>query len=150
MGFSQGGRLAAGLLRESQEGLLDDIFWPGEGFRFGLFSGASYPPIYASDKGAARWPHSPPQLVSTSPITVGSGVYSHQREHRPWDDTLEGAVRKPSIHIQGLWDPVLDMSKLLLRCFDEQTRKVFLLDIGHRKPTDPPDAFPSHIDLIVE
>ena len=131
IGFSQGGRLAAGLLRECQEGLLDDMFRPGERFRFGLFSGASYPPIYTSDEVAARWPHPPPQPTSTSAGIVGNGVYSHQKEHRTWDDALEGAIRIPSIHIQGLRDPVIDMSKLLLRCFDEQTRKVFLLDIGH-------------------
>ena len=41
LGFSQGGRFATGLLRESQEGLLDHLLPPGERFQFGILCGAS-------------------------------------------------------------------------------------------------------------
>ena len=130
LGFSQGGRVAAGLLRECQEGLLDDLLPPGEKFRFGLLCGASYPPIYITEEGRRRWSHPP-----TRPLLTPQGQPMDGKEHRVFDPSLEGAiVGIPSIHVQGMRDPVLDMSKMLLRCFDQRGRKHFLLDIGHHLP----------------
>ena len=134
MGFSQGGRLAAGLLRECQEGFLDDWLPAGETFKFGLLSGASYPPIYCSAKARQQWPHPPSRPIMHGNERVANGIFGSQKEHRVWDEALDSVVRVPSIHIQGMRDPVLDMSKLLLRCFDERRRKLFLLDIGHHLP----------------
>ena len=116
LGFSQGGRLAAGLLLDFQQGKLQGLADGLLDFKFGLFFGASYPVLRASD----------------------GGLFEHgQKEHQVPDETLNGAISIPSVHVMGLQDGVLPMSKLLAQCFDPKTSHVFQLDIGHYMPKDP-------------
>ena len=139
LGFSQGGKLAAGMMRECEEGLLDGMLPPGQRFKFGLLAGASYPPLYATQKANELWRHPQPRPIQMTPSRTGGGNGGLMEHRTLWDDTLAGAIRTPSIHVQGLDDPVLDMSKMLFRCFDERTRKVFLFDIGHYLPKEKED-----------
>lgn len=115
LGFSQGGRLAAGLLLEFQQGKLQGLA-EGLDFKFGLFFGASYPLLLASN---------------------GGFLEQSQKEHLVPDEKLKGAISIPSVHVMGLQDGVLPMSELLAQCFDSKTSQVFHFDIGHFMPKDP-------------
>ena len=114
MGFSQGGRLAAGLLWEQQQNKLHELC-PGVSFKFGIFVGSGYPILHLS--------HGP------------KGEF-YEREHRNWDEKYAESIHVPSVHIHGLEDGVLPMARLLTNCFDRKTRKVFEYPMGHYMPQE--------------
>ena len=114
MGFSQGGRLAAGLLWEQQQNKLHELV-PGLNFKFGVFFGSGYPILHLS--------HGP------------KGEF-YEREHKDWDDKYTEAIHIPSVHIHGLQDGVLPMTRLLTKCFDPKMAEVFEYEIGHYMPPE--------------
>ena len=114
MGFSQGGRMAAGLLWEQEQNKLHELV-PGVEFKFGIFVGSGYPILHLA--------HGP------------KGKF-YEREHKNWDEKYAESIHIPSIHIHGLQDGVLPMARLLTKCFDSKTVRVFEYEIGHLMPPE--------------
>lgn len=119
IGFSQGARVAAGLLHEAQDRKEDG---PKKGLRFGLLMNGSYPPL----------------RQSSSPSTTLPRLSEHKQ--REWDDQHEGVIHTPSIHVHGSRDDALPLSKLLARCFDPSTTTVLEYDNGHHLPVSDDDT----------
>lgn len=119
LGFSQGGRLAAGLLWEQEQGKLDDLC-PGVDFKFGVFIGAGYPILHLS--------HGP------------KGAFN-EREHREWDPKYEHALHIPSVHVHGKKDPVVPFATLMQQCFEPSMATLLEPDIGHQMPLDEEENF---------
>lgn len=113
IGFSQGARLAAGLLHEAQDRKGDGLL---KGLRFGVLMNGSYPPL----------------RQSSSPSTALPRLSEHM--HREWNDQHEGLIHTPSIHVHGRRDGALPLSKLLEKCFDPNSATVLEYDNGHHLP----------------
>jgi pimeloyl-ACP methyl ester carboxylesterase len=107
LGFSQGAKLAAGLMGYQEEGhtLGRHVFG------FSVVVNGSYPPLC-------------PSVGGTGIVGAAYG----------FDEKLEGAIQAPSVHIWGSLDPVLPMSRLLTRCFSQETRVVLEFENGHYMP----------------
>ena len=127
LGFSQGGRLAAGLLWEQERGKLDHLL-PGLDFKFGVFVGASYPILHLS--------HGP------------KGAFN-ERDRRDWDPKYLHSINVPSVHCQGLMDPVLPLAQTMERCFDPKLAKVMTPNIPHQMPLEE-DQNKELCDAILE
>ncbi|KAI4166489.1 MAG: hypothetical protein LQ348_007800 [Seirophora lacunosa] len=117
LGFSQGARLALGLLREQQEGRADAI----EDFGFGVFICGTYPPLGLSS-----------ELFPVTPTV--------QFETQRWDGAHEGIIDVPTVHVVGDRDPYAPKSRLLVRCSERSSRTVMEFDIGHHLPVKPADT----------
>ena len=118
LGFSQGARLAAGILLEQQEqGQVE-----GQKLRFAVCVNGTYPAlILAKESSLASQPTRDAELTE-------------------WDESYNLHIHLPSVHIHGDQDPYLYGSRLLARCFDPQTAKVFEFDNGHHLPTSASDT----------
>lgn len=119
IGFSQGARVAAGLLHEAQERKGDGL---KKGLRFGVLMNGSYPPL--------RQP--------SSPSTTLPRLSEHSQ--REWNDQHEGLIHTSSIHVHGSRDGALPLSKLLAKCFDPSSATVLEYDNGHHLPVSDDDT----------
>lgn len=130
IGFSQGARVAAGLLHQAQvqaqaqdrKGGEDGDGWLIKGLRFGVLLNGSYPPL----------------RQSSNPSTTLPRLSEHTQ--REWNDQHEGVIHTPSIHVYGRRDPALPASKLLTKCFDPSTATELQFDNGHHLPTSDDDT----------
>ena len=127
LGFSQGGRLAAGLLWDQERGKLDD-FLPGLDFKFGVFVGASYPVLHLS--------HGP------------KGSFN-ERDSKEYDPKYLHSIHVPSVHVQGQQDHVLPAAKLMAQCFDPNMAKILTPNIPHQMPLEE-DENKALCDAILE
>jgi pimeloyl-ACP methyl ester carboxylesterase len=119
LGFSQGGRLAAGLLWQQENGGLDDLL-PELNFKFGVFVGSGYPLLHLTHE--AKGPAS-------------------ERESKEWDPKYEHGIHVPSVHAIGKQDPVAPFAKLMFRCFDPNATKMLEPDTGHQMPLDDTENY---------
>lgn len=128
MGFSQGARVAAGLLHEAQDRQKGDDDDDGGlkkgGLRFGVLMNGSYPPLRQS---------SSPSSTSTLPRLS-------EHTQREWNDQHEAVIHTPSIHVHGSRDSALPLSKLLAKCFDPSSATVLEYDNGHHLPVSDDDT----------
>ncbi|KAL8643618.1 MAG: hypothetical protein Q9210_007615 [Variospora velana] len=119
LGFSQGARLAMGLLREQQEGRAEAI---GE-FGFGVLLCGTYPPLSFS-----------------SELLPGAAPPTAQFETQHFYEEDEGIVGIPTVHVVGDRDSYAPKSRLLVRCSKRESRTVMEFDIGHCLPVKPADT----------
>lgn len=122
IGFSQGARVAAGLLHEAQDRKGDDGLKKKGGLRFAVLMNGSYPPL----------------RQSSSPSTILPRLSEHTL--REWNDQHEAVIQTPSIHVHGSRDGVLPLSKLLAKCFDPSSATVLEYDNGHHLPVSDDDT----------
>jgi hypothetical protein len=129
MGFSQGAKLAAGLLcsqqvlsassssASSEAGKAK----PATDFKFGIFLNGTSPPLFSP----------------LPPITTTSTT---DQDSAPMPST-QPLISIPSLHIIGLDDPWKDSSRSLYSdYFDLKTSELVELDCGHRLPTKDSDT----------
>lgn len=131
IGFSQGARVAAGLLHQAEaQAHTQDRKGDGDGdrvlrekgLRFGVLMNGSYPPL----------------RQSSNPSTILPRLSEHTQ--RDWNDRHEGVIHTPSIHVHGIRDPALPASKLLTKCFDPSSATVLEYDNGHHLPASDDDS----------
>ncbi|KAI4256701.1 MAG: hypothetical protein L6R35_007499 [Caloplaca aegaea] len=128
LGFSQGARLAMGLLRDQQQqqqqqkGRADVL---GE-FEFGVLLCGTYPPLSLSS-GLLLLPG-------------GATPRTAQFETLHFDEEDEGVVGIPTVHVVGDRDPYVPKSRLLVRCSKRESRTVMEFDIRHNLPVKPADT----------
>ena len=108
LGFSQGCRMAAGLLQDQQDGC-ESI---PAGFKFGVFVCGAYPPIRLSKKFS---------------LSIPSGADMTEEAN----DEL---ITIPSIHVHGLQDQWLENARTLAGYFDKSTSQVMEFDMDHQMP----------------
>ena len=115
LGFSQGGRLAAGLSWEQEHGEkgLDGLL-PGLKFRFAVLVGSAWPLLLLEQE-------------------VPSGGL---KENVEWDEKYGSSIGIPSVHMIGQKDHIAAMSDLTARCFDQGKRKILRPNTGHNMPLD--------------
>ena len=113
LGFSQGARLAAGIMVEQQ----DKGHVEGAKFRFAACFNGTYPAIL---------------LAQESPE---ASRLSSDRELPAWDEAYNHHIPLPSVHVHGRMDPYVRASKLLAQCFDVEAARVFEFENGHCLPT---------------
>ncbi|KAI4216327.1 MAG: hypothetical protein LQ351_001337 [Letrouitia transgressa] len=116
LGFSQGARLALGLLHEKQQRRVGAF----NNFGFGIFLCGTYPPL-----GLAS------ALFPVTPVA--------KFKDQQWDSRHEAVLNIPSIHVLGARDPFLIKSRLLVQCSEPSSRTVYKFDIGHHLPVMPAD-----------
>lgn len=121
LGFSQGTRIAAGLLHEQENtrGVAPSL-------SFGVFLNGNYPPL--------RQPSHSSTVIPT--ITE----FTQRESLKEWNDTHEGIIHLPSVHVHGRQDYLLPRSRLLAQCFDPNTATVFEFDNGHHLPVGEDDT----------
>ncbi|KAI4121218.1 MAG: hypothetical protein LQ338_006485 [Usnochroma carphineum] len=117
LGFSQGARLALGLLHEKQEKHPEAF----NNFGFGVFVCGTYPPLGLS---SALFPITP----------------TAQFESQYWEDRHESIIGIPSIHVIGAKDPFANKSRLLVRCSEPASATVMEFNMGHHLPVKPADT----------
>ncbi|KAL8997781.1 MAG: hypothetical protein Q9169_003030 [Polycauliona sp. 2 TL-2023] len=117
LGFSQGARLALGLLHEKQEQRVEAF----NGFGFGVFICGTYPPLGLSS--------------TLFPITPTA-----QFETQHWDQKHESILIIPTVHVMGSKDPFLHKSRLLSQCSDPSSSTVLEFNMGHAFPVVPADT----------
>jgi dienelactone hydrolase len=126
MGFSQGAKLAAGLLCNQQllsspstaASPITTASKPASSFKFGVFLNGTSPPLFSLPSStASATPDSAPTPSKQPLITV------------------------PSLHILGTEDPWKDSSRSLFAdYFDPKTAELVELNCGHRLPTKEEDT----------
>ncbi|KAF4548758.1 Serine hydrolase (FSH1)-like protein 2 [Elsinoe fawcettii] len=125
MGFSQGCRIAGGLLLRQQrlQKLREDN---PPGVRFGiLFMGA----------GEMCFPADLP-LVSAMPRLLDHWAKDLSKS---WGERAE-LVTIPTLHVQGMQDPIFPHCKEMARiCFDSSSTSEVVVAAGHHMPTKPDD-----------
>ncbi|KAL8783533.1 MAG: hypothetical protein Q9213_004579 [Squamulea squamosa] len=117
LGFSQGARLALGLLHEKQEKRAEAFNELG----FGVFICGTYPPLGLSS--------------SLFPITPTA-----QFETQYWDKKHESILSIPTVHVMGSKDPYLHKSRLLSQCSDPASTTIMEFTMGHCLPAAPADT----------
>lgn len=117
LGFSQGGKIAAGLLHEHEQ-----TSGAVPGLWFGVIINSSYPPLRQASNPSATLP----RLTESA--------------RKEWDDQHEACIHLPSIHVHGRSDEDIDSSRLLVRCFDPATATVMEFDSGHHLPLSVDDT----------
>lgn len=116
LGFSQGGKIASGLLHEQQQ--TQNV---APGLRFGVIINGSYPPL--------RQPSNP---STTLPRLTES-------TRKEWSPQHEGCIHLPSVHVHGTLDDALENHRLLARCYDPSMATVMEFENGHHMPTSEDD-----------
>lgn len=116
LGFSQGTRVAAGLLHEQER---TGAVAPS--LRFGVFLNGNYPPW--------RQPSHPSTLFPSIP------EFMQNESTRDWNEAHEGAIHLPSVHVHGRQDFLIARSQMLAKCFDPTSATVIEFDNGHFLPT---------------
>ena len=117
LGFSQGARLALGLLHEKQENRAEAF----NQFGFGVFICGTYPPLGLSS--------------SLFPITPTA-----QFESQYWDKKHDSILNIPTVHVMGSRDPFLHKSRLLSQCSDPASTTIMEFAMGHAFPAAPADT----------
>ncbi|KAL8965895.1 MAG: hypothetical protein Q9183_003631 [Haloplaca sp. 2 TL-2023] len=117
LGFSQGARLALGLLHEKQEKKAEAF----TEFGFGVFICGTYPPLGIS---SALFPATP---------TV-------QFETQYWEVKHQSILNMPTVHVLGYKDPFLYKSRLLAQCSEPSSTTVMGFNMGHHLPVIPADT----------
>lgn len=117
LGFSQGARLALGLLHEKQEKHPEAF----NEFGFGVFICGTYPPL-----GLAS------TLFPITPTALFEG--------QDWEEKHDRILRIPTIHVMGEKDPFLWKSKLLVQCSEPSSASVMEFNTGHQLPVRPMDT----------
>ena len=115
MGFSQGGRMTAGLLADQCEGNT----FPGlPELRFGVLLCASYPPYSRSNSSKAPldWPGPKDE----------HGVLKPPKP--------EEMITVPSVHVRGLIDPHLEKGRRLSKYFGGVIKEELEFQMGHFLP----------------
>ena len=115
MGFSQGGRMTAGLLADQSE---ENVFPGLPQFQFGVMLCASYPPYSTSNasKAPSDW----------------SGPKDH---HGIMDPPLpEEVLTVPSVQVRGLLDPHLEKGRRLGKYFGGELKEEREFEMGHNLP----------------
>ena len=116
LGFSQGARVAAGLLHERQQNaaVAPDL-------SFGVIVNGGYPPL---------------RQVSNSSMLL-PGLSEAHRVEWEWNDQHEGCIHLPSVHVHATRDSMLASSRTLARCFDPTTATIMEYDNAHHLPVSP-------------
>lgn len=117
LGFSQGTRVAAGLLQEQE---LTHAVAPN--LRFGVFLNGAYPPMRQLSNPSTVFPPTTYSIVSD------------------WDDRHEARIHLPSVHVHGKSDVYLKRGQLLARCFDPSTATILEFENGHHLPVSDDDT----------
>lgn len=117
LGFSQGTRIATGLLQEQEH---TQAVAPH--LCFGVLLNGSYPPLRQSSNPSTILP----RFTDSAP--------------GPWIPEHEACVHLPSVHVHGRTDNFRGRSKLLERCYDPSTATVMEFDNGHHLPTSDEDT----------
>lgn len=115
LGFSQGGRMAAGLMADQEEGRA----YPGmPHFRFGVLLCASYPPYSMKNAGKspADWPR---------------GMDEHGMLNVPKGEVM---ITLPSVHVRGLLDQHLEKGRRLRKYFGGKSCVDLEFEMGHHLP----------------
>ena len=115
LGFSQGGRLTAGLLADQVEGNATEGM---PNWKFGVMLCGSYPPLSLS---LARSP-------STKP---SQGIDEHGETREPDEDEI---IHIPSVLVRGTLDPHSEKGRRLVKYFDPETAIVLEFVMGHHLP----------------
>lgn len=116
LGFSQGGRQAAGLLADVQQGEQDGL----PRWMFGVLLCANYPPL--SMEFARRGAR-------------GEGWRGESDGHGEVREVEAGEViRVPSVHVRGTLDPHLEKGRRLARFFDGGAMVGLEFVMGHHLP----------------
>lgn len=116
LGFSQGARVAAGLLLEQQEAWHRQGKFTDIDFHFGILLMASCPPLLPSF------------------YTAGPASKPTKEEQEAGAEKYAGTISIPSIHVYGRQDAIITSSKLLTKCFDPKTVNIFEFDVDHYLP----------------
>ncbi|KAL8809936.1 MAG: hypothetical protein Q9223_002783 [Gallowayella weberi] len=117
LGFSQGARLALGLLHEKQERRAEAF----DEFGFGVFICGTYPPLGLS---SALFPVTP----------------TAQFESQYWEEKHKNILSIPTVHVIGNKDPFLHKSQLLSKCSDPTSTTILEFSMGHHLPVAPADT----------
>ena len=117
LGFSQGTRIATGLLQEQER-----THAVAPHLCFGVLINGSYPPLRQRSNPSTVLP----RFTESAP--------------GPWIDAHEACVHLPSVHVHGRSDQFLDRSRLLARCYDPTTATIMEFDNGHHLPTSDEDT----------
>lgn len=117
LGFSQGARLALGLLHEKQEEHPEAF----DEFKFGVFICGTYPPLGLS---SSLFPIAPTALFAS----------------QGWEEKHEQILRIPSIHVIGEKDPFSGKSRLLAQCSEPSSATIMEFDTGHQLPVRSADT----------
>lgn len=117
LGFSQGARLALGLLHEKQEKHPEAF----NEFGFGVFICGTYPPLGLSSA-----------LFPITPTAIFESQY--------WEEKHENILSIPSIHVLGDQDPFWHKSRLLVQCSEPSSATVLEFSMGHHLPVKPADT----------
>ncbi|KAI4181151.1 MAG: hypothetical protein L6R41_006792 [Letrouitia leprolyta] len=117
LGFSQGARLALGLLHEKQENHPEAF----NEFGFGVFICGTYPPLGLA---STLFPITPTALF----------------ESQDWEEKHKCILRIPTIHVMGEKDPFLWKSRLLVHCSEPASATVMEFNTGHQLPVRPMDT----------
>ncbi|KAH8668925.1 serine hydrolase FSH [Xylariales sp. PMI_506] len=140
LGFSQGARVAASLLLKQQvraERLGKDK--AGSTWKFGVFL-AGRAPLVSLD----------PEVFQSSMLSDPSQI-GLSGEPDPEDvESEEHVIRLHTVHMQGRYDPTLDLQQDLLETYcDPDAVRVLEWDAGHRLPVKPADVEPL-VDYILD
>lgn len=120
LGFSQGGRMAAGLLADLEEGEATGLpYW-----QFGVLICAGYPPLSMSTS----------RLGGAKPKGEVDG---HGPLREPGEEEI---IHVPSVHVRGTLDPHLEKGRRLVKYFDEKTRISMEFVMGHHLPAAAGDT----------
>ncbi|KAL9039979.1 MAG: hypothetical protein Q9214_004662 [Letrouitia sp. 1 TL-2023] len=140
MGFSQGTRVVGGLLLEQQRALASGAV-PQLQLSFGvLCMGGSAPmkPTVAPTRSATEVT----RLMGLSLVTAGD---TKNTQNLADEDALE-RISIPTLHLHGLKDPFLDMSRRQLETFyDSSKTTLYEIDYHHAMPWEQ-----SEIDQLAE
>lgn len=121
LAFSQGGRVAAGLLR-------DEIL--SEGMRFGIFLSCTYPPLCLKRECDICYSSALKIETRGEGESLALGRDGHGGDRK-------AVIRVPSLHVQGSRDPFLRFNRLLLgRCFDGDLAWLVETEEEHRVTAD--------------
>ena len=121
LGFSQGTRIAAGLLHEQEH-----TGTVAPSLCFGVLLNGNYPPL----------------RQASHPSTLFPGIveFTQDESAREWKKAHEGVIHLPSVHVHGRQDFLLPRSQVLVKCFDPSSATVFEFDNGHFLPTRDDDT----------
>ncbi|KAI4232567.1 MAG: hypothetical protein L6R40_007353 [Gallowayella cf. fulva] len=117
LGFSQGARLALGLLHERQEKRAEAF----DEFGFGVFICGTYPPLGLS---SALFPVTP----------------TAQFESQYWEERHGNILSIPTVQVLGVKDPFVHKSRLLSQCSDPASTTILKFNMGHHLPVAPADT----------
>lgn len=115
LGFSQGGRLTAGLLadqeeRNAAEGMPE--------WKFGVMLCGSFPPLSLS-------------LARTPSTKTSQGIDEHGETRGPEEDEI---IHIPSVLVRGSLDPHCEKGRRLVKYFDPETAIAMEFKMGHHLP----------------